>query len=65
MTYRTFLLSGLHPALIAAIASRESRGGARLRADGRGMDDPNGYGLMQVLYLQQFKRYRVGVIFSI
>lgn len=38
---------GLSPALLAAIASRESRGGAALDSNGRG-DGGNGYGLMQV-----------------
>ena len=38
---------GLPPALLAAIASRESRGGAALDSNGRG-DGGNGYGLMQV-----------------
>jgi spore coat assembly protein SafA len=38
---------GLPPALLAAIASRESRGGAALDKNGRG-DGGNGYGLMQV-----------------
>jgi spore coat assembly protein SafA len=38
---------GLPPALLAAIASRESRGGAALDRNGRG-DGGNGYGLMQV-----------------
>jgi peptidoglycan hydrolase-like protein with peptidoglycan-binding domain len=38
---------GLPPALLAAIASRESRGGAALDSHGFG-DHGNGYGLMQV-----------------
>ncbi len=38
---------GLPPALLAAIASRESRGGTALDKNGRG-DGGNGYGLMQV-----------------
>ncbi|MFL5344075.1 MAG: peptidoglycan-binding protein [Hyalangium sp.] len=38
---------GLPPALLAAIASRESRGGAALDSRGFG-DHGNGYGLMQV-----------------
>jgi spore coat assembly protein SafA len=38
---------GLPPALLAAIASRESRGGAALDSNGRG-DGGNGFGLMQV-----------------
>ncbi|HEX5751966.1 MAG TPA: peptidoglycan-binding protein [Archangium sp.] len=38
----------LPPALLAAIASRESRGGAGLDARGWGTGDTNGYGLMQV-----------------
>jgi spore coat assembly protein SafA len=38
---------GVPPALLAAIASRESRGGAALDRNGRG-DGGNGYGLMQV-----------------
>ncbi len=36
------------PAVLAAIASRESRGGAALRPDGNARFDPNGYGLMQI-----------------
>ncbi len=40
--------TGLPPALLAAIASRESRGGAALREDGSARYDPNGYGLMQI-----------------
>lgn len=38
---------GVPPALLAAIASRESRGGAALDNNGRG-DGGNGHGLMQV-----------------
>jgi peptidoglycan hydrolase-like protein with peptidoglycan-binding domain len=38
---------GLPPALLAAICSRESRGGAALDRNGRG-DGGNGFGLMQV-----------------
>jgi hypothetical protein len=38
---------GLPPALLAAIASRESRGGGPLNGQGRG-DRGNGFGLMQV-----------------
>jgi peptidoglycan hydrolase-like protein with peptidoglycan-binding domain len=38
---------GVPPALLAAIASRESRGGAALDSQGRG-DGGNGFGLMQV-----------------
>jgi peptidoglycan hydrolase-like protein with peptidoglycan-binding domain len=38
---------GVPPALLAAIASRESRGGAALDSRGRG-DGGNGFGLMQV-----------------
>ncbi|HEX8702724.1 MAG TPA: peptidoglycan-binding protein [Myxococcaceae bacterium] len=38
---------GLPPALLAAIASRESRAGAALDSNGRG-DGGNGFGLMQV-----------------
>ncbi len=38
---------GVPPALLAAIASRESRGGAALDRNGRG-DGGNGFGLMQV-----------------
>ncbi|WP_324290043.1 peptidoglycan-binding protein [Pyxidicoccus sp. MSG2] len=38
---------GFPPALLAAIISRESRGGQALDANGRG-DNGNGYGLMQV-----------------
>ena len=41
---RTF---GLPPALLAAIASRESRGGAALNGSGEG-DNGHGFGLMQV-----------------
>jgi CRP-like cAMP-binding protein len=40
--------TGLPPALLAAIASRESRGGKHLDASGYGLSDPNGYGVMQV-----------------
>ncbi|WP_245591976.1 LysM peptidoglycan-binding domain-containing protein [Cystobacter fuscus] len=39
---------GLPPALLAAIASRESRGGNGLNPDGTAKYDPNGYGLMQI-----------------
>uniref|UniRef100_UPI003AAE1642 uncharacterized protein n=1 Tax=Centroberyx gerrardi TaxID=166262 RepID=UPI003AAE1642 len=39
---------GVHPALIAAIISRQSRAGKLLRTDGYGQKDPNCYGLMQV-----------------
>ncbi|XP_071400436.1 lysozyme g-like [Centroberyx affinis] len=39
---------GVHPALIAAIISRQSRAGKMLRTDGYGQYDPNCYGLMQV-----------------
>jgi hypothetical protein len=39
---------GVPPALLAAIASRESRGGAALRDNGFARFDPNGYGLMQI-----------------
>ncbi|WP_395848566.1 LysM peptidoglycan-binding domain-containing protein [Cystobacter fuscus] len=39
---------GLPPALLAAIASRESRGGNALNPDGTAKYDPNGYGLMQI-----------------
>lgn len=39
---------GLPPALLAAICSRETRGGARLGSNGRGLDDSNGFGIMQV-----------------
>ncbi|PTL81580.1 LysM peptidoglycan-binding domain-containing protein [Vitiosangium sp. GDMCC 1.1324] len=38
----------LPPALLAAIASRESRGGAALLENGNARFDPNGYGLMQI-----------------
>jgi peptidoglycan hydrolase-like protein with peptidoglycan-binding domain len=38
---------GLPPALLAAIASRESRAGAALDSNGRG-DGGNGFGLMQI-----------------
>jgi hypothetical protein len=40
--------TGLPPALLAAIASRESRGGKHLDANGYGLSDPDGYGVMQV-----------------
>jgi hypothetical protein len=36
------------PAVLAAIASRESRGGAALNKNGSARFDPNGYGLMQI-----------------
>jgi hypothetical protein len=39
---------GIPPAVLAAIASRETRGGAALNSDGYGRYDPNGFGLMQV-----------------
>jgi Bacterial SH3 domain/Peptidase family M23 len=39
--------NGLPPALLAAIASRESRGGSALDEDGLG-DNGHGYGLMQI-----------------
>jgi hypothetical protein len=39
---------GIPGALLAAIASRESRGGLLLNDDGYGQYDPNGYGLMQI-----------------
>ncbi|XP_078620532.1 uncharacterized protein LOC144887281 isoform X2 [Branchiostoma floridae x Branchiostoma japonicum] len=38
----------MDPAVIAAIISRESRAGNQLDANGWGLGDPNGYGLMQV-----------------
>ncbi|MCB9642138.1 MAG: transglycosylase SLT domain-containing protein [Myxococcales bacterium] len=38
----------LPPAVLAGIASRETRGGAILDKQGYGKYDPNGYGLMQV-----------------
>lgn len=38
----------LPPALLAAIASRESRGGTALDSKGNAKFDPNGYGLMQI-----------------
>lgn len=38
----------VHPALIAAIISRQSQAGTSLRADGFGQFDPNCFGLMQV-----------------
>jgi peptidoglycan hydrolase-like protein with peptidoglycan-binding domain len=41
------LKHGVPPALLAAICSRESRGGAALDSNGRG-DGGNGFGLMQV-----------------
>ncbi|RKG98379.1 LysM peptidoglycan-binding domain-containing protein [Corallococcus carmarthensis] len=40
--------TGLPSALLAAIASRESRGGGALKSDGTARYDPNGYGLMQI-----------------
>ncbi len=39
---------GLPPALLAAIASRETRGGQQLRGDGRSQWDGFGFGMMQV-----------------
>lgn len=39
---------GIPPALLAAIASRESRGGVALDDNGYGKYDKNGYGLMQI-----------------
>jgi surface antigen len=41
-------LYDLPPALLAAIASRETHGGTILNASGWGLYDSNGYGLMQV-----------------
>ncbi|XP_076019362.1 uncharacterized protein LOC143010738 isoform X2 [Genypterus blacodes] len=38
----------VRPALIAAIISKQSQAGAKLRRDGFGQADPNSYGLMQV-----------------
>ena len=38
----------LPPALLMAIASRETRGGSQLKSDGYSMWDAQGYGLMQV-----------------
>lgn len=38
----------VHPALIAAIISRQSRAGTALKADGFGKYDTNCYGLMQI-----------------
>jgi len=40
----------LPPALLAAIASRETRGGNQLRSDGYSQWDGNGFGVMQVDY---------------
>uniref|UniRef100_A0A1A8QSG7 Lysozyme g n=1 Tax=Nothobranchius rachovii TaxID=451742 RepID=A0A1A8QSG7_9TELE len=37
-----------HPALIAAIISRQSRAGEELKEDGYGKHDPNSFGLMQI-----------------
>lgn len=44
------LKHGIPPALLAAIASRETRGGAYLRPSGRSPEYPSntGYGLMQI-----------------
>lgn len=39
---------GLPPALLAAIASRETRGGNLLDSEGYSRYDPNGFGVMQV-----------------
>jgi hypothetical protein len=39
---------GVPPALVAAIVSRETRGGKRLDSRGWGLDDTHGFGLMQV-----------------
>jgi hypothetical protein len=49
----------LPPALLAAIASRESRGGAALDADGLG-DNGHGFGLMQVDDRNSFAVVREG-----
>ncbi|XP_034020354.1 butyrophilin subfamily 1 member A1-like isoform X2 [Thalassophryne amazonica] len=38
----------VHPALVAAIISRQSEAGGKLRADGYGQQDPNCFGLMQI-----------------
>uniref|UniRef100_A0A8C7XKQ6 Lysozyme g n=1 Tax=Oryzias sinensis TaxID=183150 RepID=A0A8C7XKQ6_9TELE len=38
----------LHPALIAAMISKQSNAGQQLKPDGHGMHDANSYGLMQV-----------------
>lgn len=50
---------GLPPALLAAIASRESRGGAVLAKDGTG-DRGHGFGLMQVDNRNDFPTVREG-----
>lgn len=39
---------GVHPALIAAIISRQSQAGTKLSANGFGQFDQNCFGLMQV-----------------
>ena len=41
-------VSGIHPAVIGALASRVSRGGRNLTTDGYGTLDADRYGLMQV-----------------
>ncbi|XP_004079616.1 uncharacterized protein LOC101156609 isoform X1 [Oryzias latipes] len=38
----------LHPALIAAMISKQSNAGQQLKPDGHGMHDANSYGLMQI-----------------
>lgn len=38
----------VHPALIAAIISRQSRAGIQLKPNGFGQSDPNCFGLMQI-----------------
>lgn len=43
----------IHPALIAAIISRQSEAGTKLNNKGYGLSDPNCYGLMQV-YVDEY-----------
>uniref|UniRef100_A0A7N8YF95 Uncharacterized protein n=1 Tax=Mastacembelus armatus TaxID=205130 RepID=A0A7N8YF95_9TELE len=45
---RIIFYSGIHPALIAAIISRQSKFGEMLLPSGFGISDPNCFGLMQV-----------------
>ncbi|KAF7644526.1 hypothetical protein LDENG_00220670 [Lucifuga dentata] len=52
-TYRDTIVSvadamSVHPALIAAIISRQSQAGSSLRPDGFGQYDHNSFGLMQI-----------------
>lgn len=51
---------GIEPALIAAIMSRETRGGTAISNTGGWGDNHNGYGLMQVTrhFTKSFDIYR-------